>query len=105
MKQSATRSRDLKVGPDFVTLAKAAALLAEGKPTDEQIAQSLGVSRRTLARWKHYPELTHLQNAFTMYYRRRMDEDREVRFDRELAQELKATGGELDQRRQRFRRS
>ncbi len=43
--------------PTRDTLAMAAALLAEDGWTDEQIARYLGISRRTLARWKMRPEM------------------------------------------------
>jgi len=44
-------------GPTRDTLAMAAVLLAEDGWTDEQIARYLGISRRTLARWKTRPDM------------------------------------------------
>jgi DNA-binding XRE family transcriptional regulator len=43
--------------PTSDTLAMAAALLAEDGWTDAQIARYLGISRRTLARWKTRPDM------------------------------------------------
>ena len=47
---------------------EAAALVAEDRLTDEQIAEQIGISRRTLARWKREPEFQELvqqaQEAF-----------------------------------------
>ncbi len=51
-------SRDsMHQGPDAQTLAFAAALLIEDTHTDEEIARALGVTRRTLARWKRRPDV------------------------------------------------
>ncbi len=44
-------------GPDARTLAFAAVLLIEDTHTDEEIARALGVTRRTLARWKQRPDV------------------------------------------------
>ena len=60
MSQNPTKSYDARActrGPDTETLEAAAAMLWEDRLTDEEIAQSLGVSRRTLARWKLRPDL------------------------------------------------
>ncbi|MBA2671253.1 MAG: helix-turn-helix domain-containing protein [Gemmatimonadetes bacterium] len=38
-------------------LSFATALLIEDTHTDEEIAQALGVTRRTLARWKQRPDV------------------------------------------------
>lgn len=43
--------------PDRRALLFAAALLWEDRATDAQIAAALGISRRTLARWKHRPDM------------------------------------------------
>ncbi len=50
-------------GPTLDTLAMAAALLAEDGWTDAQIARYLGISRRTLARWKARPDMVLAFNA------------------------------------------
>lgn len=44
-------------GPERDTLITAAVLLSEDTLTDEQIAQHLKISRRTLARWKTRPDM------------------------------------------------
>ena len=38
-------------------LGRAAAWCARDRETDVEIARRLGIGRRTLARWKHRPEL------------------------------------------------
>jgi len=43
-------------GPSPARLALAAKLCYADELTDEAIARRLGISRRTLARWKHRPE-------------------------------------------------
>ena len=42
-------------GPTVEQLARAAAYCYEDVERDEEIARRLGVTRRTLARWKHHP--------------------------------------------------
>lgn len=46
-----------------VARERAAAFLAEGRLTDEDIADSLGVSRASVARWKTYPDFAARVNS------------------------------------------
>lgn len=62
-------------GPDRHTLVLAAVLLAEDGWTDQEIASYLGVSRRTLARWKTRDDLRLARDALYLlqvrkYHRR-----------------------------------
>jgi hypothetical protein len=73
-------------------LALAAVLLWHDDLTDEQIAARCGVSRRTLARWKHHP---FVQRAFAAYQadsneRRRRDQRRACAMAKPSASEAAA---------------
>ncbi len=56
--------------PSDQALVTAAVLLNEEVP-DADIAAAFGVSRRTLNRWKHYPEMQLLVRAFLLQWTRR----------------------------------
>ena len=55
--------------PDPERIARAAVLCWDDRQTDEKIARSLGVSRRTLARWKHRPEFVSAITAAQLQWR------------------------------------
>jgi len=48
-----------------------AAVLIEEQVPDAEIAAAFGVSRRTLTRWKAYPEMQLLARAFLLQWTRR----------------------------------
>ncbi len=56
--------------PSDQALVTAAVLLNEQVP-DADIAAAFGVSRRTLSRWKAYPEMHLLASAFLVQWKRR----------------------------------
>lgn len=56
-KSRSPRARARGATPDRGELLFAAVLLDEDTLTDERIAAALGISRRTLARWKTRPEV------------------------------------------------
>ena len=58
-------------GPDRSTLTMAAVLLSEDGIKDEQIANHLGVTRRTLARWKHRDDMQLAVDALSLLQRRK----------------------------------
>ena len=59
---ASSRRRLSRKGPTAGEARRAAGLLAQGRDTDQDIATQLGISRRTLARWKL---LAPVQAAFT----------------------------------------
>lgn len=72
-KTSPTRARVQDPDPDRLRLA--AVLLAEDGWTDQQIADYLGISRRTLSRWKNRADVAlALEVATTLRSRRRWRE-------------------------------
>lgn len=57
-------------GPTPEQVGRAAALCYEDAERDEQIAERLGIARRTLARWKHRPEYAAAYTAVSEFNRR-----------------------------------
>ncbi len=55
--------------PDPRTIGRAALLCWHDRYNDEKIARSLGISRRTLARWKHRPEFVAAREAVMPQWR------------------------------------
>lgn len=66
-------------GPTVEQLARAAAYCHEDRERDEEIARRLGVTRRTLARWKHHPLWGPLWLAASEAYRLQFDRKREAK--------------------------
>jgi len=62
--------RGAKRRPSDQALVTAAVLIEEQVP-DADIAAAFGVSRRTLNRWKAYPEMQLLARAFLLRWTRR----------------------------------
>src|SRR3954452_23694837 len=56
-------------GPTLEQLASAVAACYDGETTDEKIARSLKIARRTLARWKHHALWGPMHLAFCAYGR------------------------------------
>ena len=71
-----------KSQPSTARIVFAAVLCALDEENDEMIAARLGISRRTLARWKRRPEFVAARDAFT---ERISDEIWRVRLDRAIA--------------------
>ncbi len=55
--------------PDPLRIGRAALLCWHDRYNDETIAQTLGISRRTLARWKHRPEFVSASTAAQLQWR------------------------------------
>ena len=72
--------RQAAAGPTVAQLARAAALLSEDRLTDAQIAARLGVSRRTLARWKGHPLFGPMRLACSESFRLHLEREREARW-------------------------
>lgn len=98
-----TKNDERKLGnwssPDLRTLTQAACWRFDNRQTDDEIARSLGVSRRTLARWKHYPETKYLIAVFIAYssslHKERRDTEWRLAFDGEMAELDAALNREL----------
>ena len=84
-----TRRRARWRPPTPEEVGRAAALCYANAGTDEQVARRLGISRRTLARWKKRPEFVAASMAVLEFHRRELE--RECRG--KLRERLEATPG------------
>jgi hypothetical protein len=91
-------------GPTIEQLASAVARCYDGEATDQQIARSLHVARRTLARWKHHELWQPMHLALCAYGRiqtsRQIDAWVERRVE-EMAARAAEHGGVRRRRRRR----
>ena len=70
-----TRRRARWRPPTPEEVGRAAALCYANVGTDEQVARRLGISRRTLARWKKRPEFVAAATAVLEFHRRELERE------------------------------
>lgn len=59
-------------GPDLLTILRLADLTVHGRMSDVEIAEELGVNRRTLSRWRRFEDYQHFVRGFSAYTHRRL---------------------------------